>query len=53
MDRLGADTPNSRAMLGKAVASTVPSNCSMNMAAPTIRAMVRKWGLDADITRPV
>src|SRR6478672_2526666 len=47
MDRLGAETPNSRAMLGSAVASTVPSSCSMNMAAPTIRAMVRKWGLGA------
>ena len=47
MDRLGAETPSSCAMLGRAVASTVPSSCSMNMAAPTIRAMVRKWGLDA------
>ena len=56
MDRLGADTPSSRAMLGRAVASTVPSSCSMNMAAPTIRAMVRKWGLDAPeggMVRPV
>ena len=44
MDRLGADTPSSCAMLGRAVARTVPSSCSMNMAAPTIRAMVRKWG---------
>ena len=40
----GAVTPRSRAMAGRAVASTVPSSCSMNMAAPMIRPMVRKWG---------
>src|SRR5580693_10611395 len=38
-------TPRSRAMPGRAVASTVPSSCSMNMAAPTIRPMVRKCGV--------
>jgi hypothetical protein len=27
----------------------VPSSCSMNMAAPTIRAMVRKWGLASPV----
>ena len=42
MERLGADTPSSRAMLGKAVARMVLSSISMNSAAPTIRAMVRK-----------
>ena len=44
MERLGALTPRSRAMPGRAVASTVPSICSMKTAAPTISATVRKWG---------
>ena len=44
MERLGADTPSSCAMTGNAVASTVLSSVSMNRAAPTIRAMVRKCG---------
>ena len=34
-------TPNVRAMVGRAVASTVPSNCSMNSALATISAVVR------------
>ena len=56
MERLGADTPNSRAILGKAVASTVLSRVSMNRAAPTISAMVRKCGFgapDSGMTHPV
>ncbi len=40
----GALTPKSRAMVGRAVASTVASSCSMNMALATIRAIVRKLG---------
>src|SRR3569833_1990506 len=40
----GALTAKSRAMAGKAVASTVASSWSMNMAAPTIKARVRKGG---------
>jgi len=40
----GGLTPKSRAMVGSAVASTVASSCSMNMALATIRAMVRKLG---------
>lgn len=35
-------TPKLRAMLGSAVASTVPSSCSMKSAVATMRAMVRK-----------
>ena len=33
--------PNERAMVGSAVASTVPSSCSMNIALATISAIVR------------
>src|SRR5579871_6942553 len=41
----GAVTPKSRAMVGKAVASTVPSSCSMNIALATMSAIVRKLTL--------
>ena len=34
-------TPKLRAMVGSAVASTVPSSCSMNSAEATISAVVR------------
>ena len=34
-------TPNDRAMLGRAVASTVPSSCSMNIAVAMISGTVR------------
>ncbi len=40
----GAVTWKSCAMVGRAVARTVASNCSMNMALATIRAIVRKLG---------
>ncbi len=39
---LGAATPKSRAMVGRAVARMVASSCSMNIALATIRAMKRK-----------
>jgi len=41
----GALTPKSRAMVGSAVARTVASSCSINMALATIIATTRKLGL--------
>ncbi|GES44340.1 hypothetical protein RsS62_35920 [Rhizobium dioscoreae] len=40
----GALTPKSLAMVGRAVASTVASSCSMNIALATISATTRKFG---------
>ena len=48
---LSGAVPNDSAIFGSAVASTVPSSCSMNMALATISATVR--GLGPSLARRV